>query len=770
MFRKAPPLTTAPTGRLRSLCIHLLGAWSTTVALAQSDVPTLRRVEVLGQTPLPGVELSREQYPANAQQATDADVRASGADTLPEFMNRRLLGVSTSDIQGSPFQVDLTYRGQRLSPELGAPQGLSLYLDRVRMNQPFGDVVNWDLLPEFAIDTVTLVPGSNPLYGLNTLAGALVLTTKSGFTHPGTETQISLSSRGAKRFDFGHGQRWDGGWHAYVAGTAFDDCGWRERSPGNLSNLFFKWGRVQDDSDWTISLLGARSSLTGNGLVNESLAAIDRRAVYTVPDHTHARDLLFAFQGNREIGRDDTLSLLAWHRRGRRDSVGGDVSQDWANWLEGCADTPGTPACIDPNDPGFVGTAGVLNRSSARQDETGAGLQWMHRAGAHKLALGTEAASSRIRYDQFVQDGMFDATRSVIPLPDSVPVQQASLRGRSERFSLYASDVYAWSPTTQLLPSIRWNTVRVRNALGNPDPATDASFRYIKANPALGITHALTPALTLFGSASQGTRVPTALELGCADPAQPCVLPAGLQSDPFLKQVVSRTFEIGVRGRADAGIEWSAAVFRTDNRDDIVFVRSGLSQAGFFTNIPRTRRQGLELALKQRKAAWDWFAGLTLVSATYQSPGVLSGPLSTDANPDTFQRGTPVAGIPRRVLQLAADWRSNAQWTLGADVRAASSQVVSGNENGSQPELGRLPGYAVVHAHTAWSFRPGWQLILRIQNLFDRHYATAAAGNLDLFPGGVAVRPGSLPQAERFIGFGAPRTAFLSLRYTFENR
>lgn len=746
------------------------GALAASCALAQDAVPTLRPVDVLRQAPLPGLELPRSHYPANAQQATGADMRAAGAGTLPEFMNRRLLGVSASDVQGSPFQVDISYRGQQLSSQLGAPQGLSLYLDGVRMNQPFGDVVNWDLLPEFALDTVTLVPGSNPLYGLNTLAGALVLTTRSGFSHPGTEAQVSFSNRGARRFDFGHGQRWDGGWHAYVAGTAFDDRGWRADSPGNLSNLFLKWGRVQDDSDWTLSVLGARSSLTGNGLLNASLAAIDRRAVYTVPDHTHARDLLVTFQGSRQLGRDDTLSLLAWHRGGWRDAVNGDVSDDWVHWLQGCADAPGVPACTDPGDPGFVGTAGVLNRSSARQDETGAGLQWTHRTGGHKLALGTEAASSRIRDDQFVQDGVFDATRTVLPLADSVPVQQAALRGRSERFSLYASDVYAWSQATQLLPSVRWNTVRVRNALGQPQPASDESFRYTRANPALGLTHVLTPALTLFGSASQGTRVPTALELGCADPAQPCVLPTGLQSDPFLKQVVSRTFEIGARGRGGAGVEWSAAVFRTDNRDDIVFVRSGLSQAGFFTNIPRTRRQGLELALQQRRAAWDWFAGLTLVSATYQSDGVLPGPLGTAANPDTFRPGTPIAGIPRRVLQLAADWRPNARWTFGAELRAASPQVVSGNENGSQPELGRLPGYAVVHAHAAWSFRPGWQMILRIQNLFDRRYATAAAGNLDLFPGGVAVQAGALPPPERFIGVGTPRTVFLALRYAYDDR
>jgi len=109
-----------------------------------------------------------------------------------------LLGVTVNEVQGSPFQVDVNYRGQRLSPLLGTAQGLSLYLDGMRLNQPFGDVVNWNLLPEAAISGLALVPGSNPLYGLNTLGGALVLTTKSGLSHPGTTADVSFGSAGRK--------------------------------------------------------------------------------------------------------------------------------------------------------------------------------------------------------------------------------------------------------------------------------------------------------------------------------------------------------------------------------------------------------------------------------------------------------------------------------------------------------------------------------------------------------------------------------------------
>jgi outer membrane receptor protein involved in Fe transport len=246
------------------------------------------------------------------------------------------------------------------------------------------------------------------------------------------------------------------------------------------------------------------------------------------------------------------------------------------------------------------------------------------------------------------------------------------------------------------------------------------------------------------------------------------VLPTGLQADPFLRQVVSRTLEGGLRGRAGEGLQWSAAVYRTDNRDDIVFVRSGVSQAGFFTNIDRTRRQGLELAMQGRHRTWDWTASFNYVDATYQSSGVLPGPLSTDANPNTFTPGTRIAGVPRQVLKLAFGWRALPQLRLGLDLIAASGQGVAGNESGTQPALGRVAGYGVLNARANWQFARGWEAWLRVNNVTDRRYATTAGGNLDFFPAGRTLAPGEEAQPARFIGPAAPRSAFVGVRYAWD--
>jgi outer membrane receptor protein involved in Fe transport len=340
-----------------------------------------------------------------------------------------------------------------------------------------------------------------------------------------------------------------------------------------------------------------------------------------------------------------------------------------------------------------------------------------------------------------------------------------SLRGRTARLGLFASDVYSLSPATQLTFSARWNLTRVRNDLGQPAPLEREAFRYSKLNPAIGATHVLRPGLTVFANLSQGTRVPTALELGCADPVNPCVLPTGLQADPFLRQVVARTAEFGLRAEPREHVQVSAAVFRTTSRDDIVFLRSGVSQAGFFANVDRTRRQGFEAAVQGRSARLDWLANYSFLDATYRSSFVLPGPLSTDAQPNAVTPGTRIAGLPRHLLKFSLDWRATPQLTLGADWQAVASQGVAGNESGSRPELGRLPGYAVLHARASWQVSKRLQVYLRVHNVFDRRYASFAAGNLDFFPQGVALQPGAVAQPARFVAPGAPRRGVIGLRY-----
>ena len=742
-------------------------------ALAQAPEPdivrSLQPVEILGQTPLPGLVQQRDRYPGNVQLADDGAIERAKSANLPDFMNRRLTGITVNEVQGSPFQVDVNYRGHRLSPTLGTAQGLSVFLDGVRINEAFGDVMNWDLLPEAAIANLALVPGSNPLFGLNTLGGALVLTTKSGLSHKGTEADFSIGSFGRRRLDLSHGMQLGGGWHGYAAGTLFGEQGAREHSPGRLGNLFLKLGHQGTQTDWTASYLHARSRLVGNGLLSQSLYDIDRRAGYTFQDTTSNVTSLLNVSLTHKLASGDRLAGLAWHRQGRREGSNGDINGAWIDWLEACEDAAATPACSDPAHPGFVGRTAVLNQASARQRASGASVQWTRQAGRHQFAVGGDVSSSRIGYQQFSQAGAFDSARLAVADPSAPLTQQVSLTGRSHQASLFATDIVSYGERTQVTLSGRWNRTQVGNTLDAAGSSGSESFSYSKLNPALGATHAFSQALNVFASVSQGTRVPSVLELGCADPAKPCVLPTGLQSDPYLRQVVARTAEVGFRARPLAPLQLAAALFRTDSQDDIVFVRSGVSQAGYFSNVGKTRRQGLELAAKWRQGAWQWRGDYSWLQATYRSAGTLPGPLSTADKPNTFGPGTPIAGLPRQLLKLGADWQAAASVTVGLDAMLVASQAVAGNESGSRPELGRLAGYALLDARVAWQVRSRWQAYLRVANLLDKRYASFAGGNRDLFPGGRALQPGGEAQASRFLAPGGGRALTLGVRYEWDD-
>ncbi|MGT2429537.1 TonB-dependent receptor [Cupriavidus basilensis] len=152
--------------------------------LPADEVHNLKEVTVVAPAPLPSFSIPREAFPGNVQTATDADMERAKSGNLSSFLGENMESVVINDVQGNPYLKDILYRGYRLSSTLGAGQGLALYLDGVRQNSALGDVVDWTAIPEAAISTITLVPGSNPLYGLNALGGALALTTKSGETHP----------------------------------------------------------------------------------------------------------------------------------------------------------------------------------------------------------------------------------------------------------------------------------------------------------------------------------------------------------------------------------------------------------------------------------------------------------------------------------------------------------------------------------------------------------------------------------------------------------
>jgi outer membrane receptor protein involved in Fe transport len=273
--------------------------------------------------------------------------------------------------------------------------------------------------------------------------------------------------------------------------------------------------------------------------------------------------------------------------------------------------------------------------------------------------------------------------------------------------------------------------------------------------PAVGLTWHAFDAATFYGSYSEGMRAPTAMELTCADPGAPCKLPNEFLSDPALEPVRSKSGEVGARGRSGTW-EWSAAAFRTDLENDIEFVQSGTSTAGFFMNVGRTRREGFELGATAHAEPFTFEVRYGDVRATFRSDF-----REASANNSTAQAdGAILVHAGNRIPAIAPSERGS----IEASVAAASASYARGDEN-NRDAAGRVPGYAVVNLGARWQAARNVELFARIENLFDARYATFGILGRNFFTGpGRAFAPGDAA-AEQFRGIGAPFGAWIGARY-----
>ncbi len=741
-------------------------------AQAAGATGQLERVEIIGVSPLPGQGIDRNLLPYSTQVLKRDAIDSAQTVNQTDYLNRRVVGVQVNEIQGSPFQGDLTYRGFRASPLLGAGQGLSVYLDGVRINEPFGDVVNFDLIPEFAINTLSLVPGANPAFGLNSLGGALSYTTHDGRSAPGTRAELSAGSFGRKRVDLSYGRSDDSGWHQYVAATGFEEDGWRDASDGKLGQFLGKLGHDNGTTSWSLGLLAARSKLVGNGLLPaytidegallEDLYFNRNKAVYTYPDQTRNKLGQLSFNGQHTVDANSSLSGLLYVRKSSRNTINGDEAEE-APTVAG-----------DPN--------AAFNSTETRQTGYGAGLSYSRVSGSHQWQVGASADRARVRYLQNEQEGFFTNDRGVIPAPGEDRELSARVEGESTHYGVYATDTWKVAPRTHVTATARYNRSSVSNQLTTRDDDTDIiedkpneRFTYNSVNPALGVAHRLGEAAntpTLFANVARNTRVPTVIELGCADPDEPCRLPAGLQADPYLKQVKSTTVEAGLRWPIAPGLRFNLAAYSTDNKDDILFRSTSVTgQLGYFANFPKTRNQGIDTELAVSRGAFDYGIGYSFLNATYEATTVLrQGERNVTITP-----GTRIAGLPRHTLKMAIDWRVGDGFTIGSDLQALSSRGVSGNEDGlledpvvgEDPEYQRLnlPGYAILNLRASWKPSAQWEIYANLNNVFDRRHETFGALAETMFSADGAYT-GQEADA-LFVAPGGPRAFFLGLRFRY---
>jgi outer membrane receptor protein involved in Fe transport len=727
------------------------------VAAAQEQPPVrLPPVEVIGTTPLRGTGTPLNEVPGNVQSFTGRDVGRQRPADLADFLDGNANNVTVSSPSGNSFQNDVAFRGFTASALLGTPQGLSVFVDGVRVNEMFGDVVNWDLIPVSAIAGIQLIPGSNPVFGLNTLGGALAVTTRSGIDSPGASVEGSAGSFGRRTLGFSAGGVRDD-IDVFVTGSLLNEDGWRDYSPSRIRQLFAKVGWRSADSDASLGVTLADNSLYGTQALPLSMLGNPRQA-YTWPDGTHNKLAFVNLGANSRPSGASLVSSTLYYRGINSSGINSNVNAD--------LDQPDSPPAFNVDSTiDAKGYGGALQLSLGDAAIRG-----------NQLTLGIAADLGNASFRQSSQPATITAQRETVGYAPFVLITDADATTR--QYGAYAMDTLHVTDAIAATVSMRYNyaSIALSDRTGET-PALNGTNTYRRLNPAAGATWNINDGSTLYANWSQGMRVPTPVELTCADPDAPCTLPNIFVADPPLLPVIGTTIEVGTRGASGTqdGVRggWSAAAFRTDLRNDIQFVAagSGAANSGYFRNVGRTRREGFELAASATYDSLSFVARYSYTRATFETAFVESSPNNSTASTEgtiVVNPGDRIPGIPTQLLKLRATWSPLPSLDIGAALIAASGQYARGDEN-NLDRNGPVPGYALVNLDLRYRFSPGWEVFASVNNVFDTRYQNFGILGVNFFRGPGNTYAPALAQSEQFRAPGAPLGAWVGVRYAFSD-
>lgn len=579
----------------------------------------IEEIRVIGITPDTSARLALRKVPYAVQSAGFADLDAASTLDVSDFMNSRLGSVSINSAQNNPLQADVQFRGFTASPLLGLPQGISVYQNGVRINEPLGDAVNWDLVPESAVYGMQLLSGSNPVFGLNTLGGALSLTMKNGFNFTGHQGEVATGSWGRVTGTLESGGN-NGNWGYYVNLSDFDEDGWRDLSESAAQNFYgtVSW-RDDERSALDLTYQQADSNLIGNGALPIGLVALQREAVFTAPDITANDMQMFDFNGSHRFSATVQFSGNAFRRENTTDSFNGDGSEFELCELPGGGQALFEDGCDGENITDELSGTGVLSDEAinniSRRKQQSSGLSGQFMFTGEMFARPSQFVAG---YSWFRGESTFE---SVLELAELDPITRSTqglgtgtffaeaetdINTETETASIYFTNTLDLTPELALTLSGRYNDtdVTLRDRSGER-PELNGDHNFARFNPAFGLAWSPDADLTLYGSYSESSRVPTSIELACnegvfelaqqyaieegEDPDDiefECRLPNAFLADPPLDDVVTRSFELGARMTVGT-TNYSLGLFRAVNRDDILFQTTGRS-TGLFANVDAT--------------------------------------------------------------------------------------------------------------------------------------------------------------------------------------
>jgi outer membrane receptor protein involved in Fe transport len=736
-------------------------------------------------TPLPGPSTDADKFPASVNAVDAKQIERAGSLNVSDALQKYVPGVVVNEVSGNPFQPDVQFRGFVASPVSGTPQGLAVYQNGVRINEAFGDSVNWDLIPTAAIQSVTVVT-NNPAFGLNALGGAVNVQMKDGFGYHGAEIDTMGGSFGRIQSSLQWGKEVDK-FAVYGALEALHEDGFRNFSASDVRRFYGDIGYRNDGSEFHLDLGVADNKFGATATVPVELLQQFYGATFTSPQVSTNRVGYVNLTGKVEATPTWTLEGNAHLRVFDHDTLDGNpiaTQACAANPALLCFGDDATPAngldgnqLANPFDPAAV--PGQNDRTTTQSTTAGVSLQATNTdklfGHDNRFVVGTSFDSSVTHFTASAELGTIGAnfvvTGSGIFLGQSgnpVSIGPVGLRTTNQYTGLYALDTFDVTDAFSVTGGGRFNDARItlEDQLGGALNGNDTFDRF---NPIIGGSYKINAGLTAYAGYSEANRAPTPLELGCADPDHPCTVATFLVADPPLKQVVSHTVEAGLRGAKDLSIGtlgWKLGGFRSTNTDDILAIPSHVQGFGFFENVGSTRRQGIEAEISLTSEKLQLNASYALVDARFlDALQVASHSPFADANGNIqILPGNRIPAIARNRIKAGIDYSVTDAFKIGGDALFVDSQYFVGDESN---QAQRLPAYAVVNLHASYQINKTFQIYARADNVFDNRYATY--GTFFDTNGGVPnFANGGQPFTDpRSVSPARPRALYAGLKATF---
>jgi outer membrane receptor protein involved in Fe transport len=755
-----------------------------------------RVVYVYSTTPAAGSgsSIDVDKIPASVNFVDSARIARTGSLNIADALLQQVPGVSINEVAGNPFQPNVEFRGFVASPVAGTPQGLAVYQNGVRVNEAFGDTVNWDLIPTTAIKSVSVVT-NNPAFGLNALGGAVNVQMKDGFNYHGAEIDTMGGSFGRIQSSAQWGKQVDGNFAVYGALEGLHDNGFRNFSASDIRRFYGDVGYKNDVSEFHLNIGVADNKFGATTTAPVELLQQYWGATYTTPQITNNRVGYVNLTGKVEATPTWTVDGSVHLRVFDQNAVDANPTGTQPCAADAtllCFGNGTTPAnglngaqLANPFDPAAV--LGEIDRTKTRSTTGGFSLQATNNdqlfGHNNHFVVGTSFDYSVTRFSASAELGTFGtnyvASGSGIFLGqsgDPVSIGPVALRTTNQYNGLYALDTFDVTNAFSLTGGGRFNYARIelQDQIGT---ALNGNETFTRFNPIIGGTYKITSDVTAYAGYSEANRVPTPLELGCADPARPCIIAAFLVSDPPLKQVVSRTLEAGFRGSRELTIGtlgWKLGAFRATNSDDILAIPSpSLQGFGYFQNVGSTRRQGIEAQVSLQSKALQLYASYALVDARFlNSLQVGSNSPFADADGHVqISPGNRIPVIPRNRIKAGFDYSVTDAFKVGGDALFVSDQYFVGDESN---QAQRLPSYTVFNVHASYQINKTLQIYGRIDNIADNRYATygtffdtGAVPNFTAGPTTNFANGGVSFTDPRSVSPARPRAFYVGLKATF---